>query len=111
MVATDGPESVAPQKVATALAKGCRSRYEQSLERSQARLGESVERGAPIGRVSGPVRSSSDRTPHLQVEIRDAAMTRACDPVRLIQADRRRLSFGLGVRRQRFVLADEVPTR
>ncbi|GBD21805.1 Murein DD-endopeptidase MepM [bacterium HR28] len=109
VVAVDGPYGAAPHNVVIAHPNGYRSLYGHLLERSPLQVGQRVQQGDPVGKVGDPASPNCDRAPHLHLEIRDASMRRAFNPVSLIEADWRRLTLGLTLPGQRFVLPYESP--
>ncbi len=111
VVAIDGPYGAAPHNVVIAHPNGYRSLYGHLLERSPLRVGQPVRRGDPIGKVGDPASPTCDRAPHLHLEIRDASMRRAYNPVTLIEADWRTLTLGLELPGQRFVTFLPEPSR
>lgn len=109
VVAVDGPYGSAPHNVVIEHANGLRSLYGHLGERSTLRVGQRVRQGEVVGVVGDPASPSCDRAPHLHLEIRDRTMTRAYNPVPLIDADWRRLTLGLGTDGTQFVLPYEDP--
>ncbi|MCX7623382.1 MAG: M23 family metallopeptidase [Thermomicrobium sp.] len=111
VVAVDGPYGAAPHNVVIDHGNGYRSLYGHLLERSPLQVGQKVRRGEPVGEVGDPAGPRCDRAPHLHLEIRDTTMRRAYNPVTLIDADWPRLTLGLRLPGQQFMLSYDDPER
>uniref|UniRef100_A0A831TIC4 M23 family metallopeptidase n=1 Tax=Thermorudis peleae TaxID=1382356 RepID=A0A831TIC4_9BACT len=109
VVAVDGPYGAAPHNVVIEHANGYRSLYGHLGQRSSLQVGQRVRRGDQVGVVGDPASPSCDRAPHLHLEIRDRTMSRAFNPVPLIDADWRRITLGFGTDGSQFALPYEAP--
>jgi len=109
VVAVDGPYGAAPHNVVIEHANGLRSLYGHLGQRSSLEVGQRVQRGDQVGVVGDPASPSCDRAPHLHLEIRDRTMSRAFNPVPLIDADWRWITLGLGTDGSQFTLPYEAP--
>ncbi len=103
VVAIDGPFGSPPHNVVVDHGNGYRSLYGHLVERTTlVRTGQRVERGQPVG-LTGDSQFTCQSAPHLHLEIRNTGMTRAYNPVLLIEADWDSLalagSFGRGFQR------------
>ncbi len=109
VVAVDGPYGSAPHNVVIDHGNGYRSLYGHLLRRSTLQVGARVRRGDPVGLVGDPASTRCDRAPHLHLEIRDATMRHAYNPIPLIDADWERLTLGLRLAGQQFVISEDAP--
>jgi murein DD-endopeptidase MepM/ murein hydrolase activator NlpD len=92
--AVDGPYGSAPHNVVIQHANGYYSLYGHLEVRPDLREEQSIKQGERVGQVGDPAGSDCVRAPHLHLEIRTDGMTRAVNPVPLIDADWRTLTVG-----------------
>jgi len=105
----DGPGGAPPHNLAIDHPEGYVSFYGHLLERPALAPGQPVRRGDPIA-LSGDMYATCNASPHLHLEIRDASMGSAYNPVEFIDADWNRLLL-LGASRQDFVRDLDAPRR
>jgi len=86
----DGPGGAPPHNLAIEHDGGLVSFYGHLLERPDLVPGQPVVRGQPVA-LSGDMYETCAAAPHLHLEIRDASMARAFNPVDFVAADWNRL--------------------
>ena len=82
----DGPGGSPPHNLMIDHGNGYVSFYGHLLERPALAIGQSVARGQTVA-LSGDMYSTCTSAPHLHLEIRDASLGRALNPVDFIDAD------------------------
>lgn len=107
--AVDGPYGAPPHNVVIDHEDGYLSLYGHLLRRSNRRRGQRVSQGDVIGVSGDPVTEDCDQASHLHLEIRRTGMSRAVNPVPLIDADWRSLTIGTGTDGSRFELDYSKP--
>jgi murein DD-endopeptidase MepM/ murein hydrolase activator NlpD len=92
--AVDGPYGSPPHNLTIRHDNGYYSMYGHLEVASPLEEGQQIGRGERVGQVGDPAGADCARAPHLHLEIRTDNMTRAVNPVPLIDADWRRLTIG-----------------
>jgi murein DD-endopeptidase MepM/ murein hydrolase activator NlpD len=109
--AVDGPYGAAPHNVVIQHDNGFFSLYGHLQVRSSLQIGQFIARGERVGQVGDPAGAECQRAPHLHLEIRTDGMTRAVNPVPLIDADWRRLTIGTETEGSSFAVDFANPER
>jgi len=105
----DGPGGAPPHNLMLDHANGYVSFYGHLLERPALSVGQRVARGQVIA-LSGDMYSTCNASPHLHLEVRDASLATAFNPIDLIEADWHAMLL-LGGKPQPFQRDLEAPRR
>ncbi|MBN9390248.1 MAG: M23 family metallopeptidase [Chloroflexi bacterium] len=111
VAAVDGPYGAAPHNLVIRHSNGWASLYGHLLTRSPMRVGQSVRQGQVVAETGAPSGSDCNTHPHLHLEIRDSSLSRATNPVNLIQADWYNLTLGVDSEGLQFQLDLNQPDR
>jgi murein DD-endopeptidase MepM/ murein hydrolase activator NlpD len=109
--AVDGPYGSPPHNLVLQHPEGYFSLYGHLQISPSLRPGQPVSRGDSVGQVGDPAGASCTRAPHLHLEIRTPDMSRAVNPVPLIDADWRLLTIGASTTGSGFAVNFDDPFR